>query len=515
MKDLTLEFACRQIAELFSAHAEWLFVPSEGGAQSLRRDELEIAIAHGKLVFSCWTETGNRCWHVLAWHWNGQLLEFETSRRLGRERVLMQLVPRASAKHVAVMIRAARQLRCERLAQLAAAFETRTTIERLSLSRGTKPGQPGRYAQILLRRRRERIAVTGPIVPSPPAVVDAFLSSALLWFRRTSDRIKPPYVEQFWLIVSPELLKPVLYRVALLSGGLREIIRVFTVDDELMTLREESCPEKEELWKQKLARFPPVAAATPSELSMEIIAEAPDAIDIVHARHGETLRYFGLPFARVRSLLGREKVWFGIDRAHRRLLDETTWNEWQELVCDLREHRSATALDHRHAFYRAAPEAWLESLLRRDITRLDPGLIIAPLHAQFRTARGAKLGIRPIDLLALRQDGRLVVIELKVSEDREHVLQGADYWRRVEAHRRRGHIAKAKLFGERTISDEPPLVYLVAPTLRVHPSFQTLAHCISSDIEIYRFDINEDWRSGVRVMRREFTQKNADQKEHF
>jgi hypothetical protein len=141
-------------------------------------------------------------------------------------------------------------------------------------------------------------------------------------------------------------------------------------------------------------------------------------------------------------------------------------------------------------------------LLRRDITKLDPGLIIAPLHAQFRTARGAKLGIRPIDLLALRQDGRLVVIELKVSEDREHPLQGADYWRRVEAHRRRGHIARARLFGERKIRDESPLVYLVAPTLRVHPSFQTLARCISHDIEIYRFDINEDWRSGVRVMRR-------------
>jgi hypothetical protein len=204
----------------------------------------------------------------------------------------------------------------------------------------------------------------------------------------------------------------------------------------------------------------------------------------------------------VRSLLGRERVWFGINRAHRRLLEESTWDDWQNLLRDLREHRSATALDRHHAFYRAAPEAWLESLLRRDITKLDPGLIIAPLHAQFRTARGAKLGIRPIDLLALRQDGRLVVIELKVSEDREHVLQGADYWRRVEAHRRRGHIARAKLFGERRIRDESPLVYLVAPTLRVHPSFQTLAHCISTEIEIYRFDINEDWRSGVRVMRR-------------
>jgi len=233
-----------------------------------------------------------------------------------------------------------------------------------------------------------------------------------------------------------------------------------------------------------------------------IVAEAPQAIDVVHARHGETLRYFGLPFARVRSVMGAERVWFGTEGLHRRLLDEKTVDEWRNLLRDLAEHRSASALDHRHALYRNAAEAWLESLLRHDITKLDPGLIIAPLHAQFRTARGGKLGVRPVDMLALRRDGRLVVIELKVSEDREHVLQGADYWRRVEAHRRRGHIARAKLFGDRKIRDESPLVYLVAPTLRVHPSFRTLARCIASDLEIYRFDINEDWRFGVRVMRR-------------
>jgi hypothetical protein len=46
-------------------------------------------------------------------------------------------------------------------------------------------------------------------------------------------------------------------------------------------------------------------------------------------------------------------------------------------------------------------------------------------------------------------------------------------------------------------------VYLVAPTLRFHPSFFTLARTIAPDIEIYRFDINEDWRAGVRVVRRE------------
>jgi hypothetical protein len=497
-----LESAHEQIASLIHQHAEWLYVPADDVAQSVRRDELAIAIFHGRLMLSCWTEQGTRFWRVLGWHWSGQSLILQVSRKMSTEVALIELIPRASAKTVAAAIRAARQMRCERLAQLAAASQPETSIERLALSRGTRPGNPGRYAQILLKRKTERIAVTGPVVSSHPATVDAILSSALLWFRRTADRLKPPHVQQLRLVVSPEILKPLLYRVALLRPGLRGMIRVFTVDDDLTSLTELPCLDKEELWKKKLARFPPVSAASLTKQARTIVAEAPHAIDVVNARHGETLRYFGLPFARVRSLLSRERVWFGINRSTRRLLEESTWSEWENLVRDLSEHRSASAVDHRHALYRAAPEAWLESLLRRDITMLDPGLIIAPLHAQFRTARGAKLGIRPIDLLALRQDGRLVVIELKVSEDREHVLQGADYWRRVEAHRRRGHITKAKLFGAREIRDEAPLVYLVAPTLRVHPSFQTLANCMSRDIEIYRFDINEDWRFGVRVMRR-------------
>src|SRR5262249_35145553 len=196
----------------------------------------------------------------------------------------------------------------------------------------------------------------------------------------------------------------------------------------------------------------------------------------------------------------------GLDGAPRRALDQYHQNDWLKLLHDLQTYRNAECRDRRHWFFRAAGEAWLESILRRDISRLDPGLIVAPLHAQFRTSPGGADragGARPIDLLALRQDGRLVVIELKVNEDREHVFQGVDYWRRVEAHRRRGHISAARLFDEREITDESPLVYLVAPALRFHPSFHTLAKIIAPDIEIYRFDINEDWRTGVRVVRRE------------
>jgi hypothetical protein len=259
------------------------------------------------------------------------------------------------------------------------------------------------------------------------------------------------------------------------------------------------------LWTKHPARFrAPQAETGISEQAARILALAPHAIDVVRARHGETLRYHGLPFARIRRVMRSERVWFGIDGSRRRcLLDESAEQEWRKLLSELQEHRRAESDDHQHALYKALPEAWLESLLRRDITRLDPGLRLSPLHAQFRASPQALAGAvsRPIDLLALRRDGRLVVIELKVSEDPEHVMQGADYWRSVEAHRRRGHITRARLFNDAVIRDEPPLVYLVAPTLRFHRSFRTLAQAIDPAIEIYRFDINEDWRAGVRVMR--------------
>jgi hypothetical protein len=254
----------------------------------------------------------------------------------------------------------------------------------------------------------------------------------------------------------------------------------------------------------RATRFSRPASASLSEIAERLVALAPAEIDVIRARRGETLRFNGLAFARVRRVMKDERVWFGVQGAGQKvLLDEGNWRGLAKLIDELGEHRRADAADKRHLFFRAAPESWLESILRRDITRLDPGLVVSPLHVQLRTSRGsAGAGARPVDLLALRRDGRLVVIELKVSEDAALPIQGADYWRRISAHHRAGHIERALLFGDAAISDEPPLVYLVAPLLRFHRAFATLARAISPNIEMYRFDLNEDWRAGVRVMRR-------------
>jgi hypothetical protein len=331
--------------------------------------------------------------------------------------------------------------------------------------------------------------------------MSAFLSAALVWFTRACERTtRPPDIQKLWLIVDKNCVEPLGELLALLRDDLRRIITLYQRDDEWRELIAIDLPALDDLWKEARASFRRPPQASMSESAARIVAIAPEAIDIVRSRHGETLRYHGLPFARVRRLLGRESIRFGIEGARRRLLDETTLGEWSLLLRDLQEHRRASGSDPHHALYRASPEAWLESALRRDITRLDPGLRLAPLYAQFRPAQAP--GSHPIDLLALRRDGRLVVIELKVMEDREHVLQGADYWRRVEAHRRQGHFASSRLFGDADIENAPPLVYLVAPTLRFHRSFRMLARAITPQIELYRFDLNEDWRTCVRVMRR-------------
>ena len=498
----TVDDARRRIAELIGAHGEWFLTRDGGAPAALRQSECDFSVAHGRLIFSCWSNEGLRAWRVVAWEWTGEKLLLDATRRMGAERAALELIPRASSGAITETVANARRWRCERLAQLACTMLHGARVERAALSVGARRGQPGRYARVLLRLQHERIALTGIAADKNAGDVDAFLSSALIWFARACEKARAPYIQKMWLVVRQEDVGPTAQRVALLRDDLRRVITLYKIDEAWQELTPVCQPEREALWTEQPECFRRPGRAEISEGSARIIALAPQAIDVVRARHGETLRYHGLAFARVRRVMNRESVWFGVEGTPRRLLDESSWPEWTRLLSELKTHRSAEASDHRHIFYKAAPEAWLESLLRPDITRLDPGLIISPLHAQFRTSWGSAAGSRPIDLLALRRDGRLVVIELKVSEDPAHVLQGADYWRRVEAHRRHGHIAGARLFDQEAIADDAPLVYLVAPILRFHRAYHTLARAIDPEIEIYRFDINEDWRAGVRVMRR-------------
>lgn len=523
------EAARSLIAARLEASGEWFLREGRGRLRlELRAGDWGLTANANALVFSYRGDARVRAWRVNAWRFEGETLLLEATRRMGAERATLELVPRARVASAREVVADARRAECERVALKllghAESLRACAKLERAWLSAGARRGEPGRWARVLLRLGRERVAATAPVVPARADDAESFLASALLWLARLDEQqARGAHTSPLWLAAPLALAESLCGRVPLLREHLRERVSVLELDgaelndadsNDLDLNKAESnggarslttlhAPTLEDLLDEPVQRLLHPSSKPFSELTESVVALAPDEIDVVRARRGETLRFRGLTFARVRSVAGREQLWFGVEGARRRTpLDAASAHDLLKLVEELREHRRADTPDRRHALYRAAPEAWLESLLRRDVTRLDPGLRLAPLHAQFRASRAGAGVARPVDLLAIRRDGRLVVIELKVSEDAALALQGADYWRRVEAHRRQGNITRARLFGDVTIADEPALLYLAAPMLRFHRSFQTLARALRPDIETYRLDLNEDWRAGVRVVRR-------------
>jgi hypothetical protein len=182
-------------------------------------------------------------------------------------------------------------------------------------------------------------------------------------------------------------------------------------------------------------------------------------------------------------------------------LTESNFGELERLVREITHYRSADCPDRRHPFYLLRPEAWLESLLRRDIRRLDATFDERFVYSQVPAWRADERSV--IDLLTVNHEGRLAVIEIKAAEDPQLPLQGTDYWLRVEQGRLRNEFKKRGLFEGVAIADRPPLLYLVAPRLRFHRTFETVAQCVSPRIEAYRIGVNANWREGVKVHTRE------------
>ena len=152
------------------------------------------------------------------------------------------------------------------------------------------------------------------------------------------------------------------------------------------------------------------------------------------------------------------------------------------------------------------PERWLESLLRRDLIpiddRLDPSYVYTQVPAFAASDRGM------LDLLGVTTDGRLAIMELKADEDLHLALQGLDYWVRVRAHHLEnpdratglGEFQRNGYFNGVGLAPEAPLLYLVAPALRVHPATELVLRHLSPQVEWTLVAIDERWRKQIRVV---------------
>jgi hypothetical protein len=209
-----------------------------------------------------------------------------------------------------------------------------------------------------------------------------------------------------------------------------------------------------------------------------------------------SVRIAGLELARVEGLLA-PRIYFGLEGSVRRL-DNPCLEEFRDFLAQVRTVRCARSTDPQHEFYRLQSERWLESLLLRDITRLDPALSPEHVYSQVPAFSGTDRGV--IDLLTTTRRGRLAVVELKVHEEINLPFQGLDYWLRVSWLQKRNQFQEFGYFPGREISSAAPLLYLVSPAFRFHSTTEKILRYFNPNIEVILAGINDSWRQEVKVL---------------
>jgi hypothetical protein len=214
---------------------------------------------------------------------------------------------------------------------------------------------------------------------------------------------------------------------------------------------------------------------------------------LVPGTGGVALCFRGLEFGR----WSRDGLFFGLEDSQEKL-SEANELLLDRLVRDLDLRRSPLANEVNHPLYRKAPERWLETLLLEDPTKLDAHLDPRFLYSQVPALTTKDRGV--LDLLGVTRQRRLVVIEIKASEDIQMPVQAVDYWQRVRRHQQAGDFERCGYFSGVELDPRPPLVWLVAPSLRFHPATDTLLRYFSPEIHFTRIGVNESWRHGLKII---------------
>jgi hypothetical protein len=481
----------KDISEILNKHLEWLIVRENGRTLPMLRSEIEVENSNGSSKLGFVDENGLSVRSIDTFEADGAELVVRLSSKIANEQEVVRFVPRESAAELRANIELARLQKANEIALIFAASIADAKLVRVSLNANN-----GRIAQIELEDKfKVRTAAIADVTNS--LTHESLLATALKWHDEIRGRRKNP-IARLSIVAEKRQARNLQKLLALLNKGSRENISIYEIDrkgaepmaTELRHLK------MSELWRERVRKLKYPESIEPTVTAAKIIDMSPEKIDMVVSKNGETLRFLGMPFARVRETMGREKAWFGVGKV-RKPINESAKRAFRELRDELDRHRRSDPPSKRHDWYRLASEAWLESILRRNIKLLDANLILSPIYNQFRSSNDK------IDLLAIRKDGRLVIIEIKTSPDRDTVYQAADYWRKIELQRRRGVLAEAELFGSIEIADAPALIYIVAPALSFHFDFEYFARTLNPEIELWRWELHEEWRREVKVVGRQ------------
>ncbi len=227
---------------------------------------------------------------------------------------------------------------------------------------------------------------------------------------------------------------------------------------------------------------------------------------------GACLQLHGLEIARQARGWERSEAEFvfGLGGGEQSPLTAENWplfQHWVSRLCQFRRARPDNMgtqlpeeIHERNLWYTAQPEAWLQTLLRENLGALDPDWNPDRIYSQVVVSVAGDSG--RLDLLLLDRAGRICILELKTSEDADFPLQALEYWLRIRQLHRDGRLQAAGYFPGWELAPSAPRLYLIAPALRRHPAHEILLAEISAEVPITQLLLNENWRSGPRLIER-------------
>lgn len=361
------------------------------------------------------------------------------------------------------------------------------------------------YARGLVRKGRSSFAVLGVNHQETQSAVDAALTFGLLWLNACREREAGRcLVEGVRLYVPCKSSTTLQIRLAHLDHSAAKF-QLFELDERDESSNPIDCSDHGNI-NTRLVRCPDSALVRSrfADAVNKVLALAPHAEVAVLSPTEIAFRQHGLEFARVRaanvpgSFRVEEETIFGPPGYETRLSQETG-PAFAEFISTLVDARS-TQGDRRDPLWRMYPERWLESLVFKNVAAVDSRLDPAHVYSQVPAFSASDRAM--IDVLTCTHEGRLAVLELKADEDIHLPLQGLDYWARVLWHHSRGEFQRHGYFGGVQLSTRPPLLLLVAPSLRVHPAADTILRYFSPAIEWMLVGVDERWREGLQVIYR-------------
>ncbi len=516
-----------QIAEavesFLAEHARAVVLEDGRVAFDLQTAKYSLTVANGRCTLQVWSEARNLVRRVVSAVPRKDVLRLATLRFGQTKPETLELVSQPDRRTVTA--REATRKRYVPVLERAllrefAGWKADPFQSAMDLEKSFGPA----YARGVLHKGQQAWAVVGVNAEESPAAVDGVLTIGVLWLQLCRERAAGKRLFQgLRLVVPPGMGVVTLSRLAWMRPDAAKW-ELYELDERTEEMTERDPADTGNLTTRLLHAPDPERArerfAGPLARVMGLVPQAAAASVETRLRSANEMGVLlhGLEFARIRQRLAANsfapvsEITFGTG-ANETPLQQHTEPMLRELVARLftRRHGGGSPKD---VLFRMAPEAWLESALRQNIgpltegqgslARFDPAHVYAQVPAFQAGDRGM------LDLLTVTADGRLAVLELKANEDMHFALQGLDYWMRVRWHHTQtvdastglGTFQRHGYFAGVRLSAEAPRLYLVAPSLRVHPATEVVLRYVKPEVEWTLLGLHEHWRRTMKVITR-------------